>query len=192
MGKAEDFANGVIPEDETLWERRSRVLTMRNAGATYQAIAKQLNISTATARNDLRKALREVISETAEDMLARQRSVLMDLQRVNYPAALGGDKDAQGMVLRVLEHEAKLFGLYAPSRVAVGVTDVEFAEQAASLIKDLGLEPPSELVRGLGGAQDPVVEAEVVEPPDPDFDPLVDDTAPDETDPADDGWTNLN
>lgn len=157
----EDVANAVPAEDETLWERRMRALTLRNAGATYQRIADQLGVTVPTARKDVRLALREVINETAEDMLARQRSVLMDIQRSNYAAALQGDREAQTMVIRCLEHEAKLFGLYAPTRVAVGVSDTEFAEQAADLISSLGLEPPKELARAVSQAT--AVEVDVVE-----------------------------
>ena len=157
----EDVANAVPAEDETLWERRMRALTLRNAGATYQRIADQLGVTVPTARKDVRLALREVINETAEDMLARQRSVLMDIQRSNYAAALQGDREAQTMVIRCLEHEAKLFGLYAPTRVAVGVSDTEFAEQAADLISSLGLEPPKELARAVRQAT--AVEVDVVE-----------------------------
>lgn len=157
----EDVANATPAEDETLWERRMRALTLRNAGATYQRIADQLGVTIPTARKDVRLALREVISETAEDMLARQRSVLMDIQRSNYAAALQGDREAQTMVIRCLEHEAKLFGLYAPARVAVGVSDTEFAEQAADLITSLGLEPPKELARAVRQATS--IEVDLVE-----------------------------
>lgn len=157
-----DVAAGTSPPDETVWERRMRALTLRNAGMTYQAIADKLGVSSGLVRRDIRMALREVVSETAEDMLARQRGILFDLQRQAYPAALNGDRDAQAMILKTLDHEAKLFGLYAPTRVAVGVSDTEFAEQAAELISSLGLEPPKELRRA---AHEPdTIDAEVVAP----------------------------
>lgn len=159
-----DVAEGTPPPDETVWERRMRALTLRNAGMTYQAIADKLGISSGMVRRDIRMALREVVSETAEDMLARQRGILFDLQRQAYPAALNGDRDAQAMILKTLDHEAKLFGLYAPTRVAVGVSDTEFAEQAAELISSLGLQPPKELRRA-SDAPD-TIDAEVVTPAD--------------------------
>ncbi len=156
----DDIAASSPAPDESLWERRMRALTMRNAGATYARIADQMGLTTQTVRADVRKALREVINETAEDMLARQRSILLDLTRSNYAAALSGDRDATGVILRVLEHEAKLFGLYAPTRVAVGVSDTEFAEQAAELIASLGLEPPRELARAVSR---PVIDADIAD-----------------------------
>lgn len=141
----DDVAAATAAPDETLWERRMRALTMRNAGATYAKIAEQFGVSTLTVRKDVRLALREVVSETAEDMVARQRGILLDMTRANYPAALQGDMAAQSAIVKCLEHEAKLFGLYAPTRVSVGVSDTEFAAQAAELIAALGLEPPKEL-----------------------------------------------
>jgi len=141
----DDVAGSTAAPDETLWERRMRALTMRNAGATYAKIAEQFGVSTLTVRKDVRLALREVVSETAEDMVARQRGILLDMTRANYPAALQGDMAAQSAIVKCLEHEAKLFGLYAPTRVNVGVSDTEFAAQAAELIAALGLEPPREL-----------------------------------------------
>lgn len=144
---ADDVAASAPAVDEELWERRNRALTMRNGGATWQQIAERLDVSTTTARKDVRVALREVISEPAEDMLARQRSVLFDLQRSNYVRALNGDNAAAKIVLSCMEHEAKLFGLYAPARVAIGVTDVEFAERAVDLISSMNLQPPAELLK---------------------------------------------
>lgn len=129
--------------DEALIERRMKVLTLRNAGATFSAIAGQVGVSVATARKDLARAYRYVLDETPEDMLARQRAVLMDLTRANYPAALRGDKDAGTMILRFLEQEAKLFGLYAPTRVLAAVGEYEFAEQASALIESITAIDPS-------------------------------------------------
>ncbi len=190
----EDVAFGVPAPDETLWERRMRALTLRNAGLTYAKIGDQQGTNAQTARSDVRAALREVINETAEDMLARQRSVLVDLQRAHYPAALQGDRDATGAVLRCLEHEAKLFGLYAPSRVSVGVTDTEFAAQAVELITALGLQPMPELERTLI-KHEQVVEAEPTtttdkEPTDAP-DPATDAAPQPEPEPEPDDWSNL-
>lgn len=142
---ADDIAHAERPVDEELWERRMKVLTMRNAGATYQRIADQLGISTVTARKDLQRAYREVLNDTPEDMLARQRSVLLDITRANYAAALQGDKDAAMTIIKGLEQEAKLFGLYAPTRALIGVSDVEFAEQAAALIASINAIDPTAL-----------------------------------------------
>ena len=139
------------PEDERLWERRMKVLTMRNAGATFTKIADALGVSTATVRKDLTRAYRDVLADTPEEMMSRQRSILLDITRANYPAMLSGDKDAAATILRALAQEAALFGLNAPTRVIAGVSDVEFAEQAAALISSIASIDPTalkELSRG--------------------------------------------
>ena len=122
-----------------------KALTMRNAGATFPRIADQLGVSERQARNDVRKAIAEVVQLPVDQMVERQRAILLDITRVNYPAAMSGDRDAQAVLLRVLEHEAKLYGLYAPARVNVGISESEFAAQAAELLAALGTEPLREL-----------------------------------------------
>lgn len=144
-----DIADRVVPEDESVWERRARALTMRNGGATYTQIAERTGVSVPTARKDVRLAMREVINEPAEDMIARQRAVLHDLQRAHYVRALSGDIDSTKIVLDVLRHEAQLFGLNAPARVHVGVTDMEFAERALELMNGIGVDAVRELAAGV-------------------------------------------
>jgi hypothetical protein len=147
-------AAGVIaPVDEELWERRMRALTLRNMGCTFSVIAAELGVSATVARADVRVAYREVLNETTEDFVARQRSVLLDCQRGAYPLAMQGDKDSIMAIVRCLEQEAKLLGLYAPARMAVGISDVDFAEQAAELISKLGLTPPKELMPHATGTE---------------------------------------
>lgn len=56
-----------------------------------------------------------------------------------WPAVTSGDADAARIVLRALDSLAKLFGLNAPTRVAIGspISDVEFANEAARLIESI-------------------------------------------------------
>lgn len=157
MTSPKDIANAPLPEDSTIWERRMKALTMRNAGATFARIAEQLGVSEPQVRKDIRIAIRDIVQIPVDQMVDRQRSILLDITRVNYPAAMSGDREAQAMLLRVLEHEAKLYGLYAPTRVNVGISETEFAAQAAELLAALGTEPLRELA-----GQPPPIEAEVI------------------------------
>lgn len=172
----DDIAKATPATDETLWERRMRAVTMRNAGRTYAQIAEALTnagtpVSVVTVRKDVSRAYKEIIGEARDDMIARQRSVLFDFQRANYLDAINTDPErgdervaAQKLILSAMDHEAKLFGLYSPTRVSLGISDTEFAEETARLITELGLEPPKELTTALRGevSQDEV-DAEVVE-----------------------------
>ncbi|AWN04265.1 Rnase E [Gordonia phage Sour] len=146
---ADEIAEAARPEDETIFERRMKSLTLRNGGATYTQIAERMGVSVPTARKDVRLALREIVNEPAEDMIARQRAVLHDLHRAHFARALTGDIESTRMVFEGLKLEAQLFGLNAPQRVAVGVTDMEFAEQAAELIAGLDRMPHAEMLASL-------------------------------------------
>lgn len=173
--RLEAFANGTVPPDETTFERRIRVVMLRNAGVTFTDIARKESISTTQARKDLTAGLRDLLADTAEDMIARQRSVIIDVQKANYKKMLEGDVDAARLILSSLEREAKLFGLDAPTRVNVGVSDIEFAEKTAALIESVGGTPPADLLKAIGhragaaragaardGGDAAVIDAEVV------------------------------
>lgn len=160
----DEIAFSDLPDDSTVWERRMKSLTMRNAGATYPRIAEQMGVSEKQSRLDVRRAIQEIVQIPVDQMVERQRAILLDLTRVNYPAALAGDKDAQGVLLRILEHEAKLYGLYAPTRVNVGISEREFGEQAAELLAALGTEPLRELA-GYVDAEVVAAEPDEVEEP---------------------------
>lgn len=186
-----DIAAAPAAPDSALWERRMKALTMRNAGATFPKIAEALGVSEAVARKDVRKAIAEVVKLPVDQMVDRQRAILLDITRVNYPAAMSGDRDAQAVLLRVLEHEAKLYGLYAPARVNVGISEQEFAAQAAELLSALGTEP----LRELAGVP-PTIDAEVIPPPSPEYHPP--EAGPGEARPGggnasipEDTWSNL-
>jgi hypothetical protein len=174
----DSIAESTTAPDEGLWERRMRAVTMRNAGRTYAQIAEALSnagtpVSVAQVRRDVQKAYKEIIGEARDDMIARQRSVLFDFQRANYLDAINSDPDrsderavAQKLILSAMDHEAKLFGLYSPQRVSLGISDTEFAEETARLIGELGLQPPKELTSALSNkAQADDIEGEVIDEP---------------------------
>jgi hypothetical protein len=80
-----------------------------------------------------------------------------------WPAATSGATDAARIVLRTLDSLAKLYGLDAPTRVAVGpkISDVEFANEAARLIESIAsLGGTDDLLRSLpNGAGQAVLDA---------------------------------
>lgn len=141
----DDIANATPAEDASVWDRKMRALTLRNAGATYARIAETLNITEIRARKDVQQAIKEVVRLPVDQMVDRQRAILLDITRRNYQAAMDGDREAQGVIIRCLEHEAKLYGLYAPARVAIGISEAEFGQQAADLLQLVGTAPLAEL-----------------------------------------------
>ena len=188
----------VTPDDETVYERRSRSLELRVAGHTFSEIAELTGKSPGQARKDVERARQDIIdSATRESLMADHRATVVAVRRAFFKDMTSGNVDAAKIILSTLEREAKLFGLDAPQRVALGVgTDVEFAETLASLIETVGYAPPSDLIfaargdsarhektpaleasRGLYGDSDDfdeseAVDAEVVDDPaNSDFEP---------------------
>lgn len=142
------------PVDETLYERRSRALSLRMAGGTFTQIATKLNVSAAQARKDVERARRDIIdSATRESLIADHRAIILDIRRSFYGPMTSRDTsnservEAAKLVLSTLQREAELFGLDAPKRMSLGVgTDVEFAETLAALIESVGYAPPADLM----------------------------------------------
>lgn len=128
-------------------ERAARALRLRLTGASYQAIADQLGCSIDTVARDIGRWRREVVREPAEQMVAEQRAMLANLRQRAYTLGLQGDMAAIDRVVKLLDHEAKLFGLYSPTRVALGTVEEDFAVTAAKLMREIGVVPPAELDR---------------------------------------------
>lgn len=134
-----------------LIERRAKVMFLRNAGATWAAIAKECGVSEATARKDYQVVCRDINNEQPANIVARHRAVIFDIQRANYKAMMNGNVKAATVILRALDRESRLLGLDAPTRILAGVSDVEFANEAARLIERIQALDPStlkELERG--------------------------------------------
>ena len=119
---------------------------MRNAGATLDAIAKKLGTSTYSVSRDIELSLLDIVREPAEHRIANQLAIINDLRKGNYLGAVRGDKGSGDVILKTLDHEAKLLGLYAPTRVNVGVSDDDFATTMAALLGELGRVAPEGLL----------------------------------------------
>jgi hypothetical protein len=145
----DELADAPLAEDAGVWEKRMKAFTLRNKGTTYAQIACELDISEIMARRYVKAVIREIVEIPVDEMVSRQRSVMLDIVRTNYDDATdrrSADRfDAQGVILRCLEHEAKLYGLFAPTRVNLGVNADEFGRQAVDLLKVIGPEPLREL-----------------------------------------------
>lgn len=125
---------------ERLATRRLEALELRKAGASYRAIGQRLQISRQQALNDVRFELHELARKRERTTeLLRQ----MELERSDaltlavWPKVREGHLGAISTVLRVMEHRAKLLGLYAPQQVEmaaiVGITDAgEIQQRVAS------------------------------------------------------------
>lgn len=135
------------PRSAAASERRMKVLSFWNAGVPYNKIAEQLGISLSTVGQDIKLGLREAVQHSTDQIVARQLTVLRDIRKGCYQGVLSGDPQAASTMIKALEHEAKLFGLYAPQRIAISVSDEEFALTAAKLMAGMDMTPPPSMLK---------------------------------------------
>lgn len=127
-------------------ERRADVLRLRNQGVPYKDIAKKHSVSTQTVYHDIQIAVKDVLDESAGELVATQKSILRDIIKAQYPGLLAGDTKAAEVMLKALAHQATLLGINAPSRVAVtAVQDEDFSLTLARMMISIGVQPPPEI-----------------------------------------------
>ncbi|WP_156743958.1 hypothetical protein [Mycobacterium sp. 1164985.4] len=129
-------------------QRALHAVELRVQGHTYARIAAELNYSDESgARHAVSRLLARREAESIDELRAVHSARLEAILLAFWPATTTGDAHAARIVLRTLDSLAKLYGLDAPTRFAVGptISDVEFANEAARLI---------ESIVSLGGAED--------------------------------------
>lgn len=100
-------------------EKMAAALTLRKEGKTFTEIAKELGYkSKQTAHEAVKRAIREIIREPAEDVIRLDLERLDAMWQVNYLNAQAGDPVALASCMRIMERRAKLLGLDAPTKVA--------------------------------------------------------------------------
>ena len=129
-------------------ERQARALRLRLAGASYDAIAREVGFADrSNARRDVMAAIEEIIREPAEEVrameLARLDAMLLGL----WPKASKGDAVAVAHVLRIQDRRASYLGLDASKRLEISNIDVSKLPDD-ELRRIARGEPPSE---GSGG-----------------------------------------
>ncbi|ORX01317.1 hypothetical protein [Mycolicibacillus trivialis] len=134
-------------------ERALKALALRREGLPYRVIAERLEWGD---ESSARYAVARLLDRTEAEEVAEMRYIegerLDELQRTHWAAALAGDLDAGKMVLKVMERRARLFGLDAPSKVAVEqMTSVEFAEQFIELVGRMDSRMLAEAIAQLPG-----------------------------------------
>jgi hypothetical protein len=129
-------------KDETLI-KRSKAVTLRMAGATYDEIARTehngrpLYANRQNARVAVLRALEERHYEGIDQYRELQRARYERLVRTLYPRALGGDLDAMGELRRMMADLNRLLGLNMPTKIEVTDSmDAEIAALAAQLGED--------------------------------------------------------
>lgn len=107
-----------------IMKRAEKTYSLRLAGFTYRQIGDKLNIGIDTVRKDIDRMRVEYPETTARELVAEQRAKLVEMMKPQYLKAAGGDRKAAELMLKMMDHEAKLFRLYEQ--------DQDNGQQAAS------------------------------------------------------------
>lgn len=121
-------------------ERRTAAVRLSSLGVPAAKIARELGYADLReVSRDVQAALRDIQLVPAAQMRARQVALTQDLLRGCVPAAIGGDVDAIGAAVKVINLQADLCGTKAPQRHSLHAEAVDFGDSAASLMHDLGV-----------------------------------------------------
>lgn len=103
--------NRYVPSDEVI-ERERKVLELRRAGVTFDAIAAQLGYKgRGAAYKAFRRALARTLQQPASELRELEADRLDRLQTAIWGRAMRGDLEAVDRVLRIMERRAMLLGL---------------------------------------------------------------------------------
>jgi hypothetical protein len=95
-------------------KRQAQALELRRTGATYLQIAQALGVAKGSAYRLVAEALVSTLREPAEAVRALELERLDLLTRKLEPRINAGDDKAMNTMLKVMDHRAKLLGLFAP------------------------------------------------------------------------------
>lgn len=121
-------------------ERIAQAVELRKTGITFARIADVLGYASASsAYNAVMGAIRKMVREPTEELIALEEERLDALFAAAYPQAKRGVMTAIDRCLKIMERRAKLKGLDMPSKI-----DVTWQEE----LRRRGVEP-SEAFEGM-------------------------------------------
>ena len=117
----------VISIDPALFEKERQVVQYRQAGATFDQIAKRLDYADESgARAAFRRAMERMRDDALNnEMRELHRQRLEVALTAIWPDVVKGDLAAIKVMLSILERDAKLYGLDSPVRTEVEVTSYD-------------------------------------------------------------------
>ncbi len=125
-------------------QREHDALQLRIGGGSLRQIGEALGISHETARQALDRAMQRLIEDTqdkAEDLQTIQGARLEALFLGIWPKALAGVPDQVDRALKVMERQARLFGLDGPVKIHDVTPAAQARERLAAL---LGIPLPND------------------------------------------------
>jgi predicted XRE-type DNA-binding protein len=126
--------------------RRKKVLELRLQGHNQSVIALKLGVQQSTVSEDLRTVLNEFEQYVVVDNLyycSIQLTQINEAIIALRPKVMGGDNAAINSLIKCLDHQAKILGLYKPQKVEVQTTPKPVDQQIEELKTLFKLEPIS-------------------------------------------------
>ena len=117
----------VITVDSVVFDKERQVVQYRQAGATFDQIAKKLNYANESgARAAFKRAMERMRDDAINaEMRELHRQRLEVALTAIWPDVLRGDLEAIKVMLKILERDAKLYGIDAPVKTEVEVTSYD-------------------------------------------------------------------
>lgn len=128
-------------KQDQIKERAEKVRNLRLAGFTYRQISEKVEVGIDTVKRDWERMQVEFPALTTRELVAEQNDKLVAMMKPHFLRAIGGDVKATNTMLKLMDHQAKLFGLYEPE------LDTGQATAVAAL---------TDLVNAINGAATPV------------------------------------
>ena len=126
----------------SLLERETKAVMMRQRGATFERIAKELNCTRQAAHQMVMRVLKREhaeLREAAQELIATEYRILNEMQMTIYQAAVKGGLFEMDRIIRISESRRKLLGLDAPEAVKIGSLDQDLVKD---ILGDIGIGAP--------------------------------------------------
>src|SRR5262245_34850770 len=131
-------------------QRRAEIVRLRVEGRTLQAIADEIGLSRSAVHESLTNELKKLADRSQEEAAVYRELTLARLEALFaalWPQAQAGHVPSVNAAVSILDRQAKLLGLDAPSRhetklTVERMTDAELIAEA----ERLGLPVPPELL----------------------------------------------
>lgn len=117
-----------------IMERAQKARTMRLAGLTYRQIGQKLDVSPDTVRKDLDRVKVDYPEQSIRELTALHHDRLEAMFTTHFLKACKGDPRALNGALKILDQQAKLWGLYEQEQ---DNGQAHAAEALASLIESV-------------------------------------------------------
>ena len=120
-------APDVISIDPALFEKERLVVQYRQGGATFEQIAMKLGYADPSgARQAFKRAMERMRDDAVNaEMRELHRQRLEVALTAIWPDVVKGDLEAIKVMLKILERDAKLYGIDAPVKTEVEVTSYD-------------------------------------------------------------------